>query len=135
MSSRRRFTAKQVCEAVGGTGGIKLAVARNLECDRHTVDRYEKWYKSVRKALKQEREKVTDIAETVLVTNIVMAAQEQKETKRPVDASDAKWYLARIGKDRGYTEKRETDITTDGEKWPQPVIMLPPVDRETGGVK
>ena len=128
--SKQRFTAKEVCKAIEGTGGIKLAVARKLRCDRHTVDNYQKRYKSVRKALERERQSTVDVAESVVVMNIHMVAREQAELKRPVDASDAKWYLARMGKDRGYTEKTQTDITTDGEAWPQPVIMLPPVDQE-----
>lgn len=128
--SKQRFSTKEVCKAIEGTGGIKMAVARKLVCDRHTIDNYQKRYKSVRRALERERQKTVDVAESVLITNIHMAAKEQTELKRPVDASDAKWYLARMGKDRGYTEKRETDITTGGEKFPQPIIMLPPVDSD-----
>ena len=113
--NHRRFTTKEVCEAVKGTGGIKMAVARKLGCDRHTVDRYQRLFKSVRKALERERQTTLDLAESVLMVNIKLAAEEQKKLHRPTDASDAKWYLARMGKDRGYTEKRETDITTKGK--------------------
>ena len=44
-------------------------------------------------------------------------------------------FLLKAHRPDRFAERIKQDITTDGEKWPQPVIMLPPVDRETGGVK
>lgn len=113
--SKPRFTAKEVCKAVKGSGGIKNQVARKLGVNRHTIDNYQRKYASVRRALEQERQNTIDVAEALVVTNIFLARKEQTELERLVDTGDAKWYLARIGKDRGYTERKEADVSLGGK--------------------
>ena len=63
MARPFEHTAEEVCAACEGTGGIKIRVAKNLGCSRVTVDRYAKRYATVREALKQADEALTDIAE------------------------------------------------------------------------
>lgn len=71
-------------------------VARKLECDRVTVWRYAKRYKSVREALYQADEAVTDMAE-------MKAAQLIDAEYWPA----IHYRLKTKGKDRGYTPRQE----------------------------
>lgn len=73
-----------------------VLVAKKLKCDRVTVWRYAKRYKTVREALRQADEAVTDAAELKAIKLI-----------------DAEYWpaihyrLKTKGKDRGYTERYE----------------------------
>lgn len=96
MSRPQEFTAQQVIDAISGTGGIQALVAKKLQCDRATVCRYVQRYVTVRQALEQEDEALTDLAETKAVKLINAeywpAIQHRLSTK---------------GKRRGYTERTE----------------------------
>jgi len=114
MARPERFTVKQVCEACEGTGGILALVAKKLVCDRVTVWRYAKRYASVRQALEQADEAMTDMAEGKSLTLI-------QEGIWPA----IRYRLSTKGKRRGYTEARGLDITTKGEKVETNIIILP----------
>jgi hypothetical protein len=107
MARSQQYTAKQVIEAIKGTGGIKTVIAQRLGCHRHTVDNYIERYTTVAQAYEDERETVADFAESVVVQNIRLAFQRQASEKVEVDSTDAKWFLAMKAKDRGYAERRE----------------------------
>lgn len=104
MTRKQEFTAKQICDACEGTGGIKALVARKLGCDRVTVWRYSKRYKTVRDALRQADEALTDVAEAKAYQLINAAywpaIQYRLKTK---------------GKDRGYTERQEITGADGGD--------------------
>ena len=104
-----KFTAAEIIKAIEGTGGIKTVIAQKLRCHRHTVDNYIERYATVRKAYRDECEKVGDFAESVLVQNIRLAFQMQAEDKVQVDSSDAKWYLERKRRDQ-FARKQEIDL-------------------------
>lgn len=59
----RNFTCEQLIEAIDGSLGLLTNVARRLNCDRNTVERYVNRFPKAQEALKNEREKVTDVAE------------------------------------------------------------------------
>ena len=107
MARSQQYTAKQVIEAIKGTGGIKTVIAQRLGCHRHTVDNYIERYTTVAQAYEDERETVADFAESVVGQNIRLAFQRQASEKAEVDSTDAKWFLAMKAKDRGYAERRE----------------------------
>lgn len=107
MAGSNQYKAGEFIAAIPGTGGIISTIARRVGCDWHTAKKYIDTYPTVNRAYEDEREKVTDLAESVLVQNIKLAYKKQEDTKEPVDSSDVKWYLSRKGKDRGYTERRE----------------------------
>jgi hypothetical protein len=96
-----------VLSAISGSGGIKTVIAQRLGVSRWTVDNYlEKWA-SAKQAYENEEDINLDIAESVLTTNIRIAHKLQTQTGVPQDTADAKWYLSRKGKRRGYVERSE----------------------------
>ena len=103
MARSQKFTAQEVLDAIPGTGGIKALVAKNLQCDRATVGRYAQRYVTIQKALKDEDEGLTDLAEAKAVKLINAeywpAIRFRLETK---------------GKKRGYVQKQE--IKHSGEQ-------------------
>ena len=112
--SNNKFTAEQVIEAIKGSGGIKSTIASKLGCAWNTVDSYVKNRPTVAAAYKAERESILDLSEGVVMMNIQLAAKIQRDEKQMADTSDAKWVLARLGRDRGFGDR--TDLgNADGE--------------------
>lgn len=85
------YTREQVLEAIAGSYGNVLTVARRLGCTWATARKYIDRWKETREALAQERMVLLDAAECVIYQAI-----EQN------DAQTAKWVLSRLGKDRGW---------------------------------
>lgn len=99
----RAYTQATVLEAIKGSGGIVSRVAEQLNCAWCTAKSYiEKW-ESTRKAIKDEEEKILDLAETRLI--------EAVDEREPWAV---RMMLYTRGKKRGFTER--TEITgMDGE--------------------
>lgn len=98
----RNYTKAQVLEAVKGSRGIMTYVARKLQCDWSTAERYVKRYKETEQAFKDEMETVLDKAEQVLF-----------ERLNANDEQTAKWLLSKKAKHRGYGDSIE--IRKDNE--------------------
>jgi len=114
MSAKRNFTKEQVLKAIEGTAGIMSTVASRLQCEWHTAQSYvDKWV-CTQEAFKNERERVLDLAESVLIQNIRLMSKVQTESGEIVDTGDAKWMLSRMGKHRGYAERTEVSGPDDG---------------------
>ena len=96
MGSKQRYTAAEVVTACEGTGGIKVLVARKLGCTRRTVVNYANRYASVRKALEDADEAMTDMAEG-------QHGQLVREGYWPA----IKYRLETKGKKRGYATRHE----------------------------
>lgn len=96
MSKINRYTAAEVCEACEGTGGVKAEVARKLGCSRQTVCRYARRYVTVREALHQADEALTDRAE-------VCSARKIDDGYWPA----IRYRLETKGRDRGYVQRIE----------------------------
>lgn len=105
----RDFALDQVLTAIEGSGGVMSTVASRLNCHWTTADRYVHLWVSTREAFEAEQEEFLDDCENLLRENVRLAKKEQEETGKPVDAADAKWVLARKGKDRGYVERTEQE--------------------------
>jgi len=106
----KNYPLDHVLEQIEGSGGITLTVATRLGCDWITAKRYiEKW-ETTKRAFEAEREKILDVAESVVNRNIQLAYRQQNETQQPVDSGDAKWVLSRLGKQRGYADKQELEL-------------------------
>lgn len=105
--SNRGYTTKQFIEAIPGTGGIISAIAKRIGCSWHTAKRYVTDYATVKEAYEAELEANLDLAESVLRQNILLAYEQQTKDHKIVDTSDVKWLLARLGKNRGYSERTE----------------------------
>lgn len=105
------YTAAQFIKAIPGSGGIISTIASRVGCEWHTVKRYIGKHPTVMKAYRDEQEKGLDRAESVLMGNIALALKQLQTEGRieQVDSSDAKWLLARKGKDRGYVERTQQE--------------------------
>ena len=95
------FTDEQIIEAIKGSCGIISNIAASLNCDWHTAKKYiNEGSEEVKFAYSDESERVIDKAESV-----ILGALDLK------DIQTAKWYLATVGKKRGYSEKHEIEHT------------------------
>jgi len=107
MAGSDQYKAIQFIEAIPGTGGIISTIAERVGCDWHTAKKYIERYVTIKRAYEDEIEHNVDNAESVVIQNIKYALEDQRAKKKPVDSSDAKWYLSRKGKHRGYSERHE----------------------------
>jgi hypothetical protein len=95
-----KHTAEQIIAAIRGTSGIKSTIARKLGVHRNSVDNYLARYTSAQAAYDEEVEKVGDIAESLIVDDMV----------RNRSVETAKWYAKAKLKHRGYTDKLDTEV-------------------------
>ncbi len=120
MSKGNQFTAEQVIEAIKASGGIVTTVARKMGCDWHTARKYIDNYPTIGQAYKDECESVLDMCESALFTNI-----------KTGDTSDAKWFLSKRGKHRGYGDQVDVrvpdgivvkgyTVLANPDQWPDP---------------
>lgn len=93
-----RKSDKALVEAIKDSGGIMSTIARRLNVTWHTADTWIKESDKAKQALKDEKESVLDMAESTLLRKI-----------KEGDEQAAKWYLAKIGKLRGYGDSLELE--------------------------
>ena len=91
-----KYTAKVFIDAIPKTGGIISTIAARVGCDWHTAKKYITTKPTIKAAYDAECESVIDMAEGVLLKGIESG-----------DTADAKWYLTRKGKHRGYAQRQE----------------------------
>ena len=96
------YKASDFINAIPGSGGIITTIAGRVGCSWHTAKKYIETMPTVKAAYDDECESVLDMAEGVLLKGI-----------KSGDTSDAKWYLSRKGKRRGYADKLELDHDGD----------------------
>ena len=95
------YSAQVFIDAIAGTGGIVSAIARKVGCDWNTAKKYIDQYPTVKAAYDAECEAMLDLAESTVLKNI-----------KDGDTQDAKWYLTKKGKRRGYGDAVE--VTGEG---------------------
>ena len=99
----KRYKSTDFIVAIPGSGGITSTIAKRVGCDWATARNAIDSMPTVRESYDNECETVLDMAESVLLKNI-----------KEGDSADAKWYLSRKGKGRGYVERTEsTNHTID----------------------
>ena len=96
-----KYSAQDFIDAIPGTGGIISAIARKVGCDWKTADSWVRDFPTVKRAYDAECEAMLDLAESAVLRNIKLAAQGEGDT------ADAKWYLTKRGKRRGYGDAVE----------------------------
>jgi hypothetical protein len=99
MARPEKFTPAQVIAAIKETKGMLTFTAQRLGCTPWTISSYVKRYKSVRQALTDERERVTDLAELKL-----FAAINNGEPWA------IRFYLTCQARSRGYAERADLKI-------------------------
>lgn len=92
----KKRTSREVIEAIHGTSGVKLLIARNLRVHRHTVDEYLKIYPTAQKAFDDECEKIGDFA----ISNIAKAILDG-------NLKVSMWYAETKLQDRGFAKRIE----------------------------
>ncbi len=95
-----RITKKLFKDAAADSGGVQSIVAQRLEVSRQSVSVYIKKHEDMKAVLELERERIIDKAESEL-----FKAADRGE-KWAIDK-----ILRTIGKNRGYIEKQELEIT------------------------
>lgn len=106
------YTAQEFIKAIPGSGAIIQTIANRVGCDWHTAKKWIMQHPTIKRAYDSERESLIDLAEGILIHNLRVARQTQIDDGSAYEAGDAKWYLARKGKDRGYTERTESQGET-----------------------
>ena len=96
-----KYSAQDFITAIPGTGGIISAIARKVGCDWKTADSWVRDFPTVKRAYDAECEAMLDLAESTVLKNI-----------KDGDTQDAKWYLTKKGKRRGYGDAVE--VTGEG---------------------
>jgi predicted transcriptional regulator len=94
------FTTEQVIKAIKEKKGIVSSVADTLGVSRLTVYNYINRHATVQQALQDERERMIDTAESALY--VALSKQE---------AWAVSLVLKTIGKNRGYVERIENNIS------------------------
>lgn len=102
MGRKKSYPKKLVIDAILNSNGIVSTIAQKLNCDWHTADSYiHKWEETIQ-AYNNETEKVLDFAESKIMESI-----------RKGNTADAKWYLSKKGKSRGYGDDLQPSLFDD----------------------
>jgi len=115
-SGWRKFSVEKVCEALRMSRGFKSPAAKILGCDRSTLDDYESESEDIRRVIREERERMGDLAEAGLYRKLV--AEEEWAIK---------FYLRTRCKDRGYILTQEVALAAATGS---AVLILPSNGRE-----
>jgi transposase len=99
----KSYTRETVLEAIKGSGGIMSHVAAKLRCCWSTAANYVNKWEATKQAMKDEGERVLDLAESQL-----LAAVKDREPWA------VRMMLYTRGKKRGFTERTEI-AGLDGE--------------------
>jgi hypothetical protein len=100
----RKFTCKQMIDALENTKGMVYLASQELGCSYKTVYNYIKAFPSVKVAYDTFNKRMGDIAEQKLFGLIEEG-----------DIRAINFYLSTKGKDRGYTKHETLDITSQGQ--------------------
>lgn len=117
MSGKAKFKASAVAEALTANSGMVYETAEKLGCTHKTIYNYIKRHPTVKIAFDAARGKMLDTAELGL--------------RKAIDSGE-QWAitfaLRTIGKDRGYTEKFEAEVSGPGGKPLAVVHYMPGAD-------
>jgi transposase-like protein len=130
LNTREKYEPDVMIEALQRTGGVIAAAARLIGCSRNTVMRYIEQYDEVREVYDQENEVNLDDAESTLIDYVRGTATwdlEGRPLQKPIDEKtrlDAlKFYLRTKGRQRGYGDRQDIDVTSGGKPlvaaWPE----------------
>ena len=105
MGRPYKYTKEYVIAAIAGSGGIVSTIAKKMGCDWTTADKYIKRWDETRQAYAEEEETVLDMTEGTILKSI-----------KEGNTQDAKWYLSKKGKKRGYGDQVDVSHTTYDEE-------------------
>lgn len=101
------MSKKKFKEAVLDSGGVITTIANRLNVQRKTVYEWLVKHPEMKEYIEQETEKILDMAEISLFSQV-----------KDKDLGATKYLLSTKGKNRGYIEKQEKELSFDnkGEK-------------------
>jgi hypothetical protein len=99
------FRMAKFIEAIPGSGGIITTIAERVGCTWHTAAKYIATYPTIRLAYEDECEKVSDYAQSRLMT--VMKGKDEE-----LAVQNCKWWLERK-KRREFALRTELDLNPD----------------------
>ncbi len=112
MTTRQKFTAQQIIEALKETKGMVYLAADRLGCQAQTLYNYRDRYPAVRAAMESEDGKINDVAEMKLYQAIVAG-----------ESWAVQFRLRTKAKQRGYSERTEVEVSgKDGGAIPVHVV-------------
>lgn len=109
-----QFDINRFRDAVKGTGGVLVEIARRYGVSRKTLWQWRKERPELLEIIAEEREEMIDRAESKLLEIIGEG-----------DVSAIKYYLSTQGKERGYTTRTEQKIEGEVEHSGGVTIYLP----------
>ena len=112
MGRKKAFKPEDVKTAIVNADGVVTHAARLLGCDPTTILNYARDYDDVGEALEVARQRVSDDAEAVIAATIRSTDPEDRD--RAIAA--AKWWLARMGRDRGFGDTRNVRVSDQRTK-------------------
>jgi hypothetical protein len=122
MAGKDQYKASDFIEAIKGSDGIITTIANRIGCSWHTAKKYIDEYATVREAYEAECEMTTDAFESILTTNARAAKRIQNDAIKNgdfrgaiVDTADAKWWLTKKGKGRGFVDRQELTGPNGGD--------------------
>ena len=115
----KRLTKSAKLKAITGSGGLLQEIAARCGVHRATVRVWRDTDPEIAAAIESEREGTTDTAEKNVVDAI-----------RAGDLQCSRWWLATVGRDRGFSQRQEiqADVTTNNVG--KVTIYLPDNGRE-----
>ena len=115
--TKKKYPHDAFVAAIPGSRGMYSSIAKRVGCDISTARLRILESPELKALCDEEAEKLLDMAESVVLTNIRAAALEQEATQgtRQVDSQDAKWYLRTKGAHRGYDPGNHITLAGDSK--------------------
>ncbi len=136
---RQRYTASDFEPHIPNSGGIVSTISDRVGCAWKTAKTHIERTPKLKELFESECETSLDLAESVIVNNIRAARRLQEEAEAAggcviVDSSDARWFLTRKGRGRGYGESADVNLMTPPGRIAIKTIRVHlPADMEDGG--
>tara|TARA_R110000765_G_scaffold54082_3_gene108065 strand:- start:1138 stop:1497 length:360 start_codon:yes stop_codon:yes gene_type:complete len=105
MANKNKFTEEQIKDAITKAGGFITIACKSLGCTRKTIYNYIDKYPELKEVVTDIREHYLDIAEASLI-------QKVKDGHTP----ELLFFLKTQGKNRGYIEKQQLDLSSGDNK-------------------
>ena len=114
-AKKRIVNNDQLVEICKRSNGIMVAVAQMLGVGWHTAEKYVKACPEAMEAFQGARETVKDVAESALIRMV-------NDPKHPRHFDAVVFLLKTLGKERGFTERIENEIS--GDIKPPPILNI-----------
>lgn len=135
-------TIGDFANAIINSNGIMTYIAETLDVHWLDARHYVQKYPFLSALFDAERQKIIDMAEDVVQGNVRTARIQHRHEQliaqqnaaagtptapRQIESSDSRWFLARMGKDRGYGDQVSVDVSAGK---PIPIAIVQPGELE-----